>query len=192
MSTKSQANTIQSILTFWFGPPDSPEYGADRAAWFVKDLQFDAEIKSKFESVLETVAGGQGELMADCPEGAVAAVVVLDQFPRNMYRNEARAFATDEHARRIANQALVRGFDQDVNLVMRKFLYLPFEHSENLEDQNRALALFATLGPQDLDYAQKHHAIIARFGRFPHRNGALGRTSTAQEVAFLNQPGSSF
>lgn len=192
MPENAQTDTIKAILTFWFGDPEAADYGADRAAWFVKDPTFDADIKTRFEDLLTTVTNPQVQHMANSPEGPVAAVVLFDQFPRNMYRGDARAFATDAQALALARQSLDRGFDQKVIPVMRKFLYLPFEHSENLEDQDLALALFATLGPLDLDYAQKHHDIIARFGRFPHRNEALGRTSTAEEIKFLSQPDSSF
>lgn len=192
MAENSHSNIVDAILSFWFGAPDGADYGADRTAWFVKDPKFDEDIKTRFEPVLASVTSTQVQQMAQSPEGLVAAVVLFDQFPRNIYRNDAQAFATDAKALALARQALDQGFDQKVMPVMRKFLYLPFEHSENLEDQNLALALFATLGPLDLDYAQKHHDIIARFGRFPHRNAALGRTSTTEEVKFLSQPGSSF
>lgn len=192
MSTKKRSNIIEAVLNFWFTAPDRDEYGSERAVWFEKDPRFDAEIKNRFESVLQAAPGGELDLMAKSPEGAVAAILVLDQFPRNIYRNDARAFATDAHALKIARQTLDLGYDQQVMTIMRKFLYLPFEHSESLVDQNQALKLFATLGGKDLEYAERHHAIIARFGRFPHRNAALGRTSTAAEIEFLNQPGSSF
>jgi len=192
MATKVMSNVIDAILTFWFGDSNAEHYGQDRAAWFTKDPAFDAEIKNRFERVIEAAARGQLDMMAQSPEGAVALVVVLDQFPRNVYRDAARAFEYDTHALRIATQALEQGFDQQVIAVMRKFLYLPFEHSENLADQERAVELFAALGEKDLDWAQKHHAIIARFGRFPHRNGVLGRINTPEEKVFLTQPGSSF
>lgn len=192
MDIESQSGTIDAILSFWFGAPDTADYGRERAAWFVKDPEFDADIKTRFEPVLTAINTVQVRNMAETPEGTVAAVVLFDQFPRNIYRGDARAFATDAQALALARRALERGFEQKIIPVMQKFLYLPFEHSENIEDQNKALALFATLGPQDLDYAQKHHAIIARFGRFPHRNQALGRVSTVEEVDFLSQPGSGF
>ena len=192
MSTRVMSNVIDAILTFWFGDSDAQHYGQDRAVWFTKDAEYDAEIKDRFERVIEAAARGQLDMMAQSPEGAVALVVVLDQFPRNVYRNVARAFEFDTHALRIARQALEQGFDQQVIGVMRKFLYLPFEHSEDLADQERALELFATLDEQALDWAQKHHAIIARFGRFPHRNGVLGRIDTPEEKEFLTGPNSSF
>jgi len=192
MSPKVMSNVIDAILTFWFGDRNAQHYGQDRAEWFTKDAAFDAEIKKRFERVIDAAALGQLEMMAESPEGAVALVVVLDQFPRNVFRDDARAFENDAHALRIAKKVLEQGFDQQVVAVMRKFLYLPFEHSEDLADQECALELFATLDEQALDWAQKHHAIIARFGRFPHRNATLGRLSTPEEKAFLTEPGSSF
>jgi len=192
MSPKVMSHIIEDILLFWFGDPESPDYGKDRAVWFMKNDAFDAEIKDRFMSVIESAGTAKLDAMAESPEGAVALVVTLDQFPRNVFRDHPRAFATDAKALDIAKQALAKGFDQLVMPMMRKFLYLPFEHSEKLEDQERALDLFGTLGGQDLEWAQKHHIIIARFGRFPHRNAVLGRTSTADEEQFLTEPDSSF
>jgi len=192
MSTKVLSNVVDAILEFWFGNTDADDYGRDRPEWFVKNAAFDAEISAKYIRVLEAARVGQLDMMADSPEGAVALVVVLDQFSRNVYRNDARAFENDAHALRLARDALERGFDAEVTSVMRKFLYLPFEHSESLADQERSLALFATLDGQSLEWAQKHHAIIDRFGRFPHRNAVLGRISTPAEKAFLTEPNSSF
>lgn len=192
MAAKVLSNVIDAILTFWFGAAESDIYGQARSEWFVKDPAFDAQIRSKFSRVIDAAAAGQLDMMAESPEGALALVVVLDQFSRNVYRDDARAFENDGHALRIARKALEQGYDAEVLPVMRKFLYLPFEHSENLADQERALELFATLGADDLDWAQKHHAIIARFGRFPHRNAVLGRMSTPEEKAFLTEPDSSF
>lgn len=192
MSTKIMSNVIEAINTFWFGDSDGEQYGKDRAEWFVKNPKFDAEIKNRFSRVIDAAAAGQLDMMAQSPEGAAALVVVLDQFPRNVFRDDARAFENDPHALKIAMQALDDGFDQHVMPVMRKFLYLPFEHSEDLKHQQRALELFAALGENDLLWAQKHHEIIDRFGRFPHRNAVLGRLSTPEEKAFLIQPGSSF
>jgi len=192
MSTKVLSNVVDAIIEFWFGNADADDYGRERPEWFVKNAAFDAEISTKYIRVLEAARVGQLDMMADSPEGAVALVVVLDQFPRNVYRNDARAFENDAHALRLAHDALERGFDAEVMPVMRKFLYLPFEHSENLTDQERSLALFASLDGQSLEWAQKHHAIIDRFGRFPHRNAVLGRISTPEEKAFLTEPNSSF
>lgn len=197
MSTAVLSNVISAINTFWFGAADDPVYGTDRPEWFVKNPNFDREIGDRFGRVIEAAARGQLDMMAESPEGAVALVVVLDQFPRNVFRGDARAFAQDAHALHIANQALERGFDAQLMTVMRKFLYLPFEHSENLVDQDRSIALFEGLGGEQgegsaLYWAQKHRDIIAQFGRFPHRNGMLGRVSTAEEKHYLSQPGSGF
>lgn len=193
MSPAVLANVIRAINAFWFGEADAPEYGQDRDAWFKKDPRFDAQVQERFLRVVEAARGGQLDVMAESPEGAVALVVVLDQFPRNIYRGDSRAFASDAHALRIARAALAKGFDQEVMPVMRKFLYLPFEHSEDLDDQERAVDLFKALGDDTgLDWAIKHYDIIKRFGRFPHRNAVLGRLSTPEEKAFLTQPGSAF
>ena len=130
-------------------------------------------------------------------EPMLALVVVLDQFSRNLYRDEARAFAQDAHARECAGQALARGDDLGLAPVQRQFLYLPFEHSESLRDQEKSLDLFASLEAFEptrglSEWARRHHAIVARFGRFPHRNAALGRASTPEELEFLKTPGSGF
>lgn len=193
MSPAVLANVIRAINAFWFGEADAPDYGRDREVWFKKDAAFDAQVQERFLRVVEAARAGQLDVMAESPEGAVALVVVLDQFPRNIYRGDSRAFASDAHALRIARAALAKGFDQEVMPVMRKFLYLPFEHSEDLDDQERAVDLFKALGDDTgLDWAIKHYDIIKRFGRFPHRNAVLGRLSTPEEKAFLTQPGSAF
>lgn len=191
------ANVIRAVNTFWFGDADDPAYGQDRPQWFKKDPAFDREIEERFLKVIDNAAQGHLDMMAESPEGAVALVVVLDQFPRNVFRGDARAFAHDLKALAIARQSVERGFDFEVMPVMRKFLYLPFEHSEKIEDQQRAVDLFEALAEEvgdadGLAWAHKHLAIIQRFGRFPHRNAVLGRPSTAEEEQFLTQPGSSF
>ena len=192
MSSKSLTHVVDAILGFWFGEPDSQDFGKPRQAWFTKNSTFDAVIRERFSKVVEVAATGQLDMMADSPEGALALIIVLDQFPRNMFRDDARAFAHDAHARRIANEALEKGFDRELIPVMRKFMYMPFEHSEDIADQERAVALFKQLGEDDLEWAEKHRKIIERFGRFPHRNAVLGRISTPEEHHFLEQPGSSF
>lgn len=128
--------------------------------------------------------------MAETPLGCLALVIVLDQSPRNMFRDDPRAFATDGNA--LAQAALARGDDKSLNALQRQFLFMPFQHSEALEDQRRSIELFASISPETLDYAQRHLDIIERFGRFPHRNAVLGRKSTAEELAFLQEPSSSF
>lgn len=160
--------------------------------WFEKNPEVDKEIERRFANAIK--AGGRGQLddMAQTPLGALALVVLLDQFSRNVYRDTGRMFENDAHALAIAEAAIGRGFDLAVKPVMRSFFYLPYEHSEDLAHQNVALEKFATLGGEPLVWAQKHAEIIERFGRFPHRNALLGRPSTAEEMAFLTQPGSSF
>ncbi len=192
MSPRTQSHIIEEILTFWFGDPGDADYGKPQMKWFTKDDKFDAEIQERFQDVMDDAAAGKLDEMAQSPEGAVALLIVLDQFPRNVYRGSPKAFAADAHARDVAAHVLEHGFDQQVMPVMRSFMYLPFEHSEDLADQERSMELFGALGGDGLEWAEKHHVIIERFGRFPHRNAVLGRESTPEETAFLTQPGSSF
>lgn len=181
------------VLDFWFGAPDSAEFGQRRKCWFVKDPEFDAEIQAKFGEDFEVAAKGGHDLIAQSATGALALIIMLDQFPRNLFRGSARSFATDSKALTLARLALAAGHDRELNGVQRCFVYLPFEHSEDLADQNESVRLFEALGdPEFLDFAIQHRDIIAHFGRFPHRNAILGRDSTAAEKAFLEQPGSSF
>jgi len=186
------------ILAFWFGRPGEPGHGRPRAEWFRKDAAFDEEIRRRFLPAVEAALAGQLAHWANSPEGALALLILLDQWPRNLFRDQARAFAGDEPARQLAATAIDRGWDQELSGLERLFIYLPFEHGEALADQQRSLALFAALAAEQpghdgfLDYAQRHHAVIARFGRFPHRNAALGRPSTPDELDYLAQPGSGF
>ncbi len=190
--------TADDILTFWFGPPPDPGYTAPQAHWFEKNPAFDAECAHRFLATYEKAAAGELQAWRDEPRSCVALLVLLDQFPRNMFRDSPRAFATDAQAREVARHALARGLDTSLPSMWRWFVYLPFEHSEDLQDQRLAVSLFETLAQQSpssagaLDYARRHLHIIERFGRFPHRNVTLGRTSTPEEEAFLQQPGSSF
>jgi uncharacterized protein (DUF924 family) len=170
------------VLAFWraAGPPK----------WFKKDLAFDAEIAARFGAVWRTAAAGQLATWEEMPETALALVIVLDQFPRNMFRGERQAFATDASARAVADRAIARGFDQAVAPAERMFFYLPFEHSEEMADQEFAVALFRAAGDAELvKWAELHADIIRRFGRFPHRNAVLGRTTTPAERAFLDAGG---
>lgn len=190
--------TTAEILDFWFLPPGAPGHGQFRGEWFRKDAAFDDAIRRRFLPAVEAaLAGGLADWEA-APRDALALLLVLDQFPRNLFRGEARAFAGDARARRVADAMLARGWDRAMNGVERLFVYLPFEHGEALADQERALGLFGALAAEQpgfdgtLDYARRHHAVIARFGRFPHRNAALGRESTAAEADYLAQPGSGF
>ena len=189
----AQVSLAEDVLAFWFGETA----GASRREWFVKDAAFDTRIRERFGALhAQAVARGLEEWRAQ-PRPMLALVVLLDQFSRNLHRNDARAFAADTHALECARQALDRGDDRQLLPVERQFLYLPYEHSESLADQDRALELMQALDryPETRDvseWARRHRVIIERFGRFPHRNAALGRPSTAEEVEFLSQPGSGF
>ena len=186
--------SAQQVLDFWFGPEDQPGYGEARKEWFEKNDAFDEEIREKFGGLHAAVAQGLLDYFwKDSPLSNLAAVIVLDQFSRQLYRDDAKAFAQDGHALTLAKHALEQGFDQQVPEVHRMFFYLPFEHSENLEDQDRSVALFAQLDNAEWNrYAQAHRDVVARFGRCPHRNKTLGRESTPEEEAYLAQPGSGF
>ena len=174
------------VLDFWFD-------AATRPRWFVRDPAFDAEVVRRLGGLYARALAGELDGWRGEARGALALVILLDQFPRNAFRGDARAFASDDRAREITREALARGLDQGLDEVERVFLYLPLEHSESLADQERCCALMAALeAPIWLDYARRHRDVIARFGRFPHRNAALGRASTAEEEAFLKEPGSSF
>ncbi|HTT11978.1 MAG TPA: DUF924 family protein [Burkholderiaceae bacterium] len=186
----------RDVLDFWFGPPDSPEYGAPRDMWFRKSEATDATIRARFGGAVEAALAGERRGWANGPRDALALVLMLDQFTRNIFRDTPRAFAGDEQALQVASEVVDRGADRLLIPVERWFIYLPFEHAESLSVQDESLRLFGQLaaeGHQDaLAWAQKHHDVIARFGRFPHRNRILGRTSSAEELAFLAQPGSRF
>ncbi|TCS61615.1 DUF924 family protein [Varunaivibrio sulfuroxidans] len=193
MSPLEQADLIRNIVTFWFGDPGSDDFAAPRRRWFVANPTFDDEIRNRFSEVIERARTGALDDMYCCPEGALALILVLDQFPRNIHRGTPQAFATDAKARALAARALDDGFDRALLPMQRLFMYLPFEHSEDIQDQLRAVALIDALGAgEQVDYARRHLEIIDRFGRFPHRNETLGRPSTPEERAFLKQPGSSF
>jgi len=170
------------VVSFW------QKAGPDR--WFKKDPAFDDEIRERFLATHEAAAAGQLSDWEQSAQGALALLILLDQFPRNMFRGDARAFATDPLARAIAAGAIIRGFDSQVPKEMRGFFYLPFEHSENLADQERCIAFHKAIDDTEgLKWAEIHADIIRRFGRFPHRNAALGRTTTAEEQAFLDSGG---
>jgi uncharacterized protein (DUF924 family) len=170
------------ILGFW--------RNAGPEKWFKKQVAFDEVIRLKFEPVHHAAARGEYDAWTGTAEGALALLILLDQFPRNLYRNSGHAFATDPKARAIARAAVDAGFDRDVEPGFRNFFYLPFAHSEDLTDQDFGLALCAGAGdPDNLKWAGLHREIIARFGRFPHRNAALGRLTTAAEQEFLDEGG---
>ena len=180
------------VLDFWFGAPDSRERGRPRKLWFQKSEPFDAEIRRRFLATWECAARGELGRWHATPLASLALVVTLDQFPRNMFRGTARAFASDSPALAAGRETIARQFDRLLSPVERPFVYLPFAHAEDLAAQHRSLALFQGLDPEDVRSAKRHYEIIARFGRFPHRNAILGRQSTAEEAEFLKQPGSSF
>jgi uncharacterized protein (DUF924 family) len=191
--------TMQDVLDFWFGAPGSAGYGAARREWFVKDAAFDALIRTRFGGAIDAaLAGGLTDWDAAGPSGTLARILVLDQFTRNAHRDTPGAFAGDALALAAAQQLVDTGAEQGLLPVQRAFVYLPFEHAEDLVMQERAVALFAALAEahpgfdEMLDYAHRHRDVIRRFGRFPHRNAILGRASTPDEVAFLRQPGSRF
>jgi uncharacterized protein (DUF924 family) len=186
----------EEILEFWFGRPGSPEHGKTRSVWFRKDPAFDAEITARFGVAIATALGG-GFADWSSPRGALARVLLLDQFTRNSFRDTPRAFAGDALALAIAEDAVARGDDASLAPVERWFMYLPFVHAESLDAQERALALFCGLRDETgltepLHWAERHAGVVRLFGRFPHRNAILGRASTPEEVAFLAAPGSRF
>lgn len=181
------------VLAFWFG--EGADYGARHKRWFEKDAAFDAEVRRRFAPLHEQQTLDR-EWLGE-PRACLARIIVLDQFPRHIYRGTARAFSSDPLALEAARHLVDKGWDRELLPVERMFAYLPFQHSESLQDQERACALYQPLKafPETADtdrYAVAHRDIIRRFGRFPHRNAALGRPSTAQEIDFLKQPGSSF
>lgn len=187
----------QAVLDFWFGSPGDPGYGSARKAWFLKDDAFDAQIRSRFLALHAEAAARRLDGWRAAAPDCLALVIVLDQFSRNMFRGTPEAFACDSYALEVAEHAVAARLDAGVPPVHRMFFYLPFEHSESLAQQARSVELFDLLRgePQLADsipYAQKHYDVIARFGRFPHRNAILGRPSTPDELAYLSQPGAGF
>ncbi|MCA1993504.1 MAG: DUF924 domain-containing protein [Coleofasciculus sp. S288] len=185
------------ILEFWFGKPDDAEYGKRRKVWFTKNPDFDQDVRSRFLNDYQQAVVGQLDDWKATPQGCLALIILLDQFPRNMFRGQPQAFASDSQALAYAQHAVNQGFDQELLPIQRWFIYMPFEHSENLNDQRQCVELFSTLKEypectSGVDYAYRHLRVIERFGRFPHRNEILGRETTPEEAEFLKQPGSSF
>lgn len=178
-------NTVLSgpdaVVAFW------RDAGSER--WFRKDAQFDADFRECFLAEHEAAARGELHAWANTADGALALLILLDQFPRNAFRGSARAFATDAQAREVATKAIAAGLDQQTDESLRNFFYLPYMHSEELADQDRALVLCTALGPQSQHHAAQHRDIIVRFGRFPHRNAVLGRATTQAEQQFLDAGG---
>lgn len=197
--------TPSSVLDYWFGSSTDEAVTAKekQRLWWGKDAAIDEDIRACFGDALERAGRGELDHWADTPRGSLALIVLMDQFSRNMHRGTPRSFAFDAAARSVTRRVIDAGQDRELRPIERVFMYLPFEHSESIDDQDRAVALFGRLRDEApvarratfagyLDYAHRHREVIARFGRFPHRNAILGRTSTAEETAFLSQPGSSF
>lgn len=181
-------DTRQEVLKFWF-EETAP------AQWFQKNEAFDSEIRDRFHVTYDMAAKDLCADWARDADGVLALCLVLDQFPRNMFRGSAKAFATDEKALLIAKAAIHKGLDQLLSPIKRRFVYLPFEHSEVLADQKRSVQLFEAMkeaDPMGHEYARRHYSVIERFGRFPHRNAILGRENTAEEIAYLAEPNAGF
>ena len=194
--TRTDVNLPQraaALLDFWFGPAGDPEREKHREKWFHGTPEFDAALRREFLADYEAAAKGGLSSWEASPEGALALVLLLDQLPRNIFRETPRAYVSDAAAREAADRALARGFDQAVAPAWRIFFYMPLHHSENLADQRRSVELFARL-PRNPDrrgslrrYGRPYIEVIARFGRFPHRNAILGRPSTPEEIVFLKK-----
>jgi len=189
-----------SLRRFWFGGDRATRF---RGAWFRKDPAFDAELRHRFSDDMGLARAGRLESWQTSPAGCVALLLLLDQLPRNLHRGFPDAFSSDAQARAVADAAIARGFDRELPVIERVFVYLPFEHSEAMVDQQRSLALFGALPvaapgfdaqahAMAMSAARRHLEIIERFGRFPHRNPALGRATTPAEDAFLREPFSAF
>jgi uncharacterized protein (DUF924 family) len=191
MTDAKLPDRAKAVLDAWFGPPGDPERERHREIWFKGTPEFDATLRQAFLADYEAGAAGELRSWEALPKGALALVLLLDQIPRNIFRDTPRAYAADAAARAVADRALARGFDRSVPEVWRRFLYMPYHHSEHLADQHRSVALFDAL-PRNPDrrgalrrYGRPYVEVIERFGRFPHRNAILGRESTAEEAAFL-------
>lgn len=190
------------ILTYWFGKEtDTAAIAkAQEKLWWAKDEAVDAEIRARFQPLLTALEEGLLDNWTETAEGTLALIILSDQFPRNMFRGNPLAFHYDPFALQFCKEALAKGFDKQLSVMQKAFLYMPLEHSEKRDDQETSVARFSALHDEEpshettvlLDFAKQHHAIIQRFGRYPHRNEILGRESTVEELEFLKQPGSSF
>jgi uncharacterized protein (DUF924 family) len=180
-------SALEDVLDFWFAEGRQPQ-------WFKRSAAFDAEVRRALGPHLEAALGGRYVDWRRSPRGCLALVLLLDQVPRNLYRDTPRAFVNDPAARAVTRHALAERFDEALGDIERVFLYMPLEHSEDLRDQQDCVRLIAVLeaGAEYLSYAERHRDVIARFGRFPHRNAILGRDSSEDELEFLKQPNSSF
>ncbi len=186
MGTEELPAEARTVLAFWF--KETP-----KERWFKKDDAFDDAVRARFRALYERAAAGELDGWRKTAKGCLALIIVLDQFPRNMFRGDARAFATDAAARDVLRHALDREFDRNLSVQERQFLYMPLQHSEDSADQARSVALNAATGDAELlKWAEAHKRVIDRFGRFPHRNDILGRHTTPDEAAFLAEPNSSF
>lgn len=174
--------SAEMFLAYWFSEPA-------QQCWFNPSVDFDRELAQCFGALHRQAAASQIDAWADTPEGALALVILLDQCSRNLNRGKAAAYANDEHARRIAREALTKGFDRQLEAWRRAFVYMPFMHSELLEDQEFSVRLFTEAGLDNARYALHHRDIIRRYGRFPHRNKVLGRENTEEEIAYLKSEG---
>ncbi len=182
----SADTSIRDILDFWFLPLSDPDHGKEREFWFRSTPELDAEISRRFGSLLDAARNGALDHWTKTAEGALALILLCDQFPRNMFRRSARAFCGDEKALWAARIAVARFYPILFNPAVRTFFYLPFQHSEQLADQELGCALFAPLENDEyMKYALEHRDIVVRFGRFPHRNDVLGRDCTPEELEFL-------
>jgi len=171
---------IDELISYWFSDPV-------KKLWFNSTPEFDEELRKKYLSVLEQAEKGELDHWREEPLGALALIIILDQFPLNMFRRQPRSFATEAQARQLAEYAVSKGFDNQLDAAQKAFLYLPFMHSENLADQDKSVSLFEKAGlTENLKYAIHHRGIVQRFGRFPHRNSVLGRESTTEEIRYLN------
>ena len=197
MPTNSDKPAWEDVLDFWFGAPGTPASAGSRKEWFQKDPAFDARIRERFGELHAQLMAGEHASWHDTPLALLAKIIVLDQFSRNMLRDTPAAFASDAIALGAAQSMVAKGWDLQLAPLKRWFVYLPYEHSEDRAVQVESMRLFTALsnepGQADvLKWAKAHTDIIERFGRYPHRNAILGRASTAEEIAFLGTPGSSF
>ncbi len=169
------------IIGFWLA--------AGPRLWFAKDADFDRRFRDRYASLYEAASRGALSEWQKTPDGTLALIILLDQYPRNAFRNTPQMYATDEMAREVAESAIAVDYDQAIPTGLRRFIYLPFGHSEDLADQERSVGLFKTLNPSDVAHAEHHRDLVRRFGRFPHRNEILGRVSTAEEQRYLDEGG---
>ncbi|MEH6402162.1 MAG: DUF924 family protein [Sneathiella sp.] len=184
---------FQHIIDFWFHPENHDQYGESRMEWFKKDPEFDHKIHDQFFNDFIQAEQGKYLLWTDHKEGCLALILLFDQFSRNMFRDNARAFSTDAKAREIARHMINTAYFSALPNFQKTFVILPFEHSENIEDQILSVKLCKKFcGEAEIKFAEQHFEIIKKFKRFPHRNSALGRKSTRTEIDFLTQPNSSF